>query len=309
MYPYTEQSWLDQWGDGFLTEEGFLERSRWYKNWGYNWLYYRDIFLLARDHGIRLFAVNAPRDVVHAVRQKGFESLTAEEVVHMPKRIDVESAEHRRLFRAFFSEGDTMHAPSMSEEQWEGMFRAQCTWDATMGYNAVEALKTHGDKDTIMVVLIGSGHVAYGLGAERQAALWFDGRMASLIPIPVVNDEGQPVKVRASYASFLWGLPREGDPLYPTLGVSTPEKKEGEYFKVIAVARESVGAAAGFKVGDELVSMDGVPLVDKETINRLVAAKRWADAAEFTVRRGGETLRLVARFRRTAPASAAEPKK
>lgn len=29
-----------------------------------------------------------------------------------------------------------------------------------------------------MVVLIGSGHVASGLGAERQAKLWFDGKTA-----------------------------------------------------------------------------------------------------------------------------------
>ena len=45
-----------------------------------------------------------------------------------------------------------------------------------MGWNALQALRTHGGDKAIMVVLVGSGHVAYGLGAERQARLWFDGR-------------------------------------------------------------------------------------------------------------------------------------
>ena len=39
----------------------------------------------------------------------------------------------------------------MTDDQFNAMFNAQATWDATMGYNAVQALQKHGDKDTIMV--------------------------------------------------------------------------------------------------------------------------------------------------------------
>ena len=113
-----------------------------------------------------------------------------------------------------------------------------------------------------MVVLIGSGHVAYGLGAERQARLWFDGKTASVIPIPIREEEHDPLvsKVQASYANFVWGLPPSTDPLYPSVGISTPEQKTGERYKVIMVGKESPAAAAGFAVGDELVSIDGVAL-------------------------------------------------
>ena len=89
MYPYTEQRFLDQWRDGLLTEEGFVRISRWYDNWGYNWAYYRDIFLLARDHKVPMFAVNTPREVVAAVRKKGLANLSPEEAAHIPKDIDV----------------------------------------------------------------------------------------------------------------------------------------------------------------------------------------------------------------------------
>jgi uncharacterized iron-regulated protein len=285
MYPYTEQAWLDRWSAGELSEQAFLEQSRWYKNWGYHWLYYRDIFLFARDHKIRMFGVNIPRTVVSAVNRKGLAALTTDE-------------EHRRLFKAYFGGEDALHGSGMSTEQWERMFAAQCTWDAAMGMNAVKALQASGDKDAIMVVLIGSGHAAYGLGAERQARLSFEGKTASLIPIPVKDDKGQTPAVRASYANFVWGVAREEHALFPSLGLSTPEQKSGEYFPVILVQKGSVAERAGFKVKDQLVSMDGVPIAEKETFNRLMSEKRWGDSAEFQVKRGDETLTLVATFRR-----------
>ena len=154
-----------------------------------------------------------------------------------------------------------------------------------------------------MVVLVGSGHVAYGLGAERQARLWFDGKTASVIPIPIREEEGEPLvaKVQASYANFVWGLPPSTDPLYPSVGISTPEQKSGERYKVIMVGKDSPAAAAGFLVGDELVSIDGVASTDKETVNRLMAGKRWGDAVDYKVMRKGQEQALTVYLRRQPP--------
>ena len=110
---------LDQWSDGRLTEDAFLDGSHWYKNWGYNWRYYRDIFLFARDHHLRMFAVNAPREVVTAVRKKGFQGLTPEEAAHIPTEIDTKNADHMRLFRP--SSRTRASTPAMTEEQWQAM--------------------------------------------------------------------------------------------------------------------------------------------------------------------------------------------
>lgn len=303
MFPAAAQEWLDRWvSDEGLTEQGFLDGAHWYRSWGYNWGYYRDIFLFARESGIRMVGVNVPREIVQTVRREGFDGLSAEQKALLPERVDVDDAEHQRLFRAFFGAEDSLHG-NMPQPMFDGMFRAQCTWDAAMGWNAVKALEASGDKDAIMVVLVGSGHVAYGLGAERQARLWFDGRMASLIPIPIGEpDEPELVEaVRASYANFVWGLPPVTDPLYPSLGLSTPERKTGEHYKVIMVLPDSVAAAAGFQVGDELVSMDGVPIDEKETSRRLMSTKRWGDTAVYEILRDGKPLTLTAHFRRQRP--------
>ena len=298
MYPYTQQSFLDQWVDGLLTEEGFLRLSRWYENWGYNWSYYRDIFLFARDHKIRMFAVNAPRDVVAAVRKKGFQNLTPEEAAHIPTRIDTSSADHRTLFKSYFDADDPLHS-GMTEEQWDSMIAAQATWDATMAHNAVQALREHGTPETVMVVLAGSGHVAYGVGIARQARTWFPGVIATVIPVNVRDLDGNETKtVQATYADFVWGVPAEAAPLYPALGLSTMPAEGEKALKVILVSEKTPAEKAGFKEGDILLTMDGAPVPDKETLNRLVAGKSWGDESVFTVKRGAETVTLRVAFRR-----------
>ena len=306
MYPYTEQKYLDDWHAGFLSETGFVRLSHWYKNWGYHWNYYRDIFLFARDNGIRMFALNAPREVVSAVGKKGLENLTPTERGQIAPTIDIASEEHFTLFKAFFEDETGMHS-MMSDSQARSMFAAQCTWDATMGFHAVEALKAYGDDNGVMVVLIGSGHVAYGLGIQRQSAQWYDGRMASVIPIQVLDDQGRKIEsVQASYADYLWGLPPEEESLFPELGISTAEVSGESRRRVLAVSTGSPAKTAGFQAGDVMVSVDGIPLPDGETLNQAMAAKRWGDSAVFVVRRQAkdrapEEVTLTVLFRRQPP--------
>jgi len=293
MYPYTEQQYLDQWIDGLLTEKGFVQLSRWYHNWGYNWGYYRDVFSYARDHGVRMAAVNTPRPVVSAVRQKGFEGLSEEEAQHIPPRVDTDNDDHLELFRAYMGPPGGGHG--VSDEALFSMYEAQCTWDATMAYNSVNALEQ--DPDAIMVVLVGSGHVAYGLGIQRQAELWFDGDVRTLITVPVNEDPHHPRdSVQASYADYVWGVAAESDTLFPSLGFST-RQTDGPV-EIIIVPQGSAAAEAGVTVGDNLVSIDGTPVPDRETMNRLVADKRWGDRIVLGLDRAGGAVEASFVFRR-----------
>lgn len=307
MAPYTEQAALDLWASGRLSEKEFLEKSRWYRNWGHNWNYYRDIFLFAGESQIPLVAVNAPRDVLVSVRKKGLEGRTPEEIPHLPARIDTDSPEGLRLFRAEL-EGEGMHG-SMGEEEWKAMFASQCAWDATFARNSVAALeKTGADSRTILVLLAGSGHVLYGLGAERQARLGFSGRTASLLPVAVRDEKDRPVEtVRSSAANFLWGVAPERNPLYPSLGLSVP-MGESTPLSIIHVEKGSPADRAGLAAGDAVLLFDGTPVPDRETLNRLVAGKRWGDAARLSVRRGSETLERTVLFRRDLKSEVLSPK-
>lgn len=303
MFPASAQSGLDGWNEKLFTEEGFVRHARWYEHWGYPFGYYRDLFLFARERGIPVFGVNAPREVVSAVRRKGFSGLSPEESAHLPPvdRIDLGGAEARTLFRSYFDEGDSLHG-AMSDADLDGMRSAQTSWDAAMAANALAALARHGGSEALMVVLAGSGHAAYGLGIELQAkAQGFSGRTASVIPVATADASGRAVtQVRASYADFVWGVVREPHPRFPELGAWTTLVQENgaPALKVVFVQEGSPAARAGLAVGDLILDLDGRPIVDKETWSRTLAAKSWGDRLLLAIRRGEERTTLPVDLRR-----------
>lgn len=295
MFPYTEQRSLDNWRNGLLTEDGFVELARWYEFWGYHWNYYRDIFVYARDKRLPMYGVNTPRNVIAAVRQKGIDQLPETDKQHVPPNIDIDNPDHLTFLEASFDEDSSMHG-RMPDSMMKSMQAAQATWDAAMAYNSVKALKA-ARPDSILVVLVGSGHVAYGVGIAHQARQWFDGKITTLIPVPVLDSDEKPVtNVKASYANFVWGVAFERDAPYPSLGFSTSET--GGVRKIIAVEKDTVAARSGFQAGDQVLSLDGIATPNRETWNRIMAAKNWGDTAVVTVKRAGQEIRIEAQLRR-----------
>jgi len=293
---------LDDWTAGRLSEAEFLERSGWFSHWSYNWNYYREIFVFAREHGVRLFGVNVPAEIVSTVGRKGIDALEAGQKALLPARIDWDNADFKRLFRASFGE-DEFHG-ALSGEMLDRMAQAQATWDAAFGWNAARAAKADSDPKAIVVVLAGLGHVLYGMGAERQARLWFDGKTASLAPVAISDHEKgwcDIQAVQASLADFVWGVPEEDAPRYPTSGFSTRWAQSEALPQVIQVDKKSSVARAGLKTGDRLVEVDGKPTGDREDVLRAFSEKRWGDAVRLTVRRGEEALTLNVLLRRERP--------
>lgn len=296
MFPYTQQPSLDRWNKGEFSEAEFVEQAEWYKYWGYHWNYYRDIFTYARDNGIRMYGVNTPRDVVTAVRKKGFKDLTPEEAANFPHPVSPATDEQRRMYKSFFDPDDALH---MTDEAVDGMLRAQTVWDATMGWNAVQALLDHGGDNAVMVVLIGSGHVTYGLGAERQTSPYYDGGIASVIPVEIRDDEGKEIdKVQASYANFIWGLPKQESEAYPSFGVSLMGAIGDQPTKIIQVSEDSVAERAGIVVGDVLKSINGQEVDSGTTLKIIVADWRWGDVVSVGIEHEGESRELKVPIRR-----------
>jgi uncharacterized iron-regulated protein len=298
MFPWTLTTPLDQWSAGTLDEAKFIDDAGWYENWSHHWGYYRDIFLLARDRHVPIRGINAPRDVVKTVRAKGFDALDAETRKHLPPNVDTTNAEHRELFRAYFDDEDKLHS-QLTPEQLEGLYRAQVTWDASMGWSAGQLSLAQSSPKGIVVVLIGAGHVAYGLGAERQLKSGFSGRIASLIPVAVTDDKHAPVAAaQASYANYFWGVKRAEGPDLPVLGVSLMGKLGSEPMKIIQVSKDSVGARAGIAVGDILRKLDDVSVDSGAKLQHKVGSYEWGDTAQLTLERGGKPVTVEVAFRR-----------
>ena len=243
-----------------------------------------------------MVGLNAPREVVRDVRAKGFDALAPEVRRRMPPQIDTANAEHRQLVRSYFDADDPLHA-KMTPEQQEGVYLAQLTWDASMGWQAGQALSVPADPREIVVVLIGGGHVAYGLGAERQLRSGFKGRTASLIPV-TVRSGTKSAMVSASYADFLWGVPQTAQPTLPVLGVSLMGRIGKEPTKVIQIDAGSTADRAGVRVGDVLRELDGAKIDGTASLQRKVGDYRWGDSATLRLEREGQMVTLPLDFRR-----------
>jgi membrane-associated protease RseP (regulator of RpoE activity) len=173
------------------------------------------------------------------------------------------------------------------------MFQAQCAWDATMAWNAVRVLQAEPDPTAVMVVLLGSGHVAFGLGAPRQASAYGSLPMATVIAVPLADEDGQPAKVRASYADYVWVVAAESKVSpYPSAGLALADRTGIPHPVVTDVDEHSPAALAGVLDDDRIVSLDGAAVADKEAYLRLVAGKSWGDHAVLVVERAGRPMTL-----------------
>lgn len=300
MFPAGTRLDFGPWRRGEESEEAFVERIGWFEHWGYNWGYYREIFLFAKEHDLPVVGVNAPRAAVTAVRSKGFSGLSVEERTGLPERIDTTSEDHRTLLRAFFGADDPTH--SVSDELFGRMVESQTTWDGTMAHHALAYLAA-APPETILVVLVGSGHVIYDVGIARQARGYgFVSPIASLVPVPMRDDGHQPVtQVRASYADFLWGVTAETETEFPEIGLSTTEQKRPDGTtrrKILFLDPESRAAKAGLAAGDVLWTVDGIDVPDRPALNRVLSRKHWGDRVTVEVERGEERKRFEILLRR-----------
>ena len=164
MLPFTVQSHLDAWTEGRLGEKEFLQLIDWKTNWGTDFGLYRPIFAYARRNKIPLRALNAPRDAVKEVARKGLSGLS-EETRRMLPPVTVSSEEHRRLLALFIGRHKTLRA-----DMQDAAYEAQDVWDSTMAHGVVQYLNSKEGAGKTMVVLAGTGHLAYGFGIPERVA-------------------------------------------------------------------------------------------------------------------------------------------
>ncbi|MCG6963835.1 MAG: ChaN family lipoprotein, partial [Acidobacteria bacterium] len=151
---------LARWTSGELSGDPFLLASGWYDRGGYNWVYYAPVMDEARRRGLRVVGLNVPREIPRAVSRGGLEALSPEQRAEVGDIQTAGSPQHRYLISRFF--GDSVAL--MPGAWFDRMYAAQCLWDVVMARSILAKLPTDG----AMVVVVGSGHVAYGLGIARR---------------------------------------------------------------------------------------------------------------------------------------------
>ena len=85
MFDRSQQSVLDRWSQGQLTEEEFLKEVNWEATWGMDYQLYKGILDDIKDHHFKVLGLNIERDLVRKVAQNGIEGLSPEDKEKLPE--------------------------------------------------------------------------------------------------------------------------------------------------------------------------------------------------------------------------------
>lgn len=198
MLSWDKQEPLDRFNRGDLTEVALRDAVDWKKAWGFDFDLYAPIFQAGRSVGARFVALNAPRELVRAMRKGGVDALSVDDRARLPE-LDLGDELHRAWFEKIFSSAGHPMKPA----EIDAFYRAQVLWDESMADRAAQAL-SEGARQ--VVVIAGAGHVANGRGIPQRVERRINGRVLAVVPLTVDADsavDGIVDAVRAGEADIL----------------------------------------------------------------------------------------------------------
>jgi uncharacterized iron-regulated protein len=263
------QAKLDDYTAGRLGERDMLRATGYFERWGYDYRLYAPIVRFARDHGLPIVALNVPAELVKKVRERGLDGLAAEDRPALPSPIDRSDPDYAARIREVYQQH-----PHHEGSRFERFLDVQLLWDEGMAQRAADYLREHPGYR--MVVLTGSGHVAFGGGVPK--------RLNRRLPVDsaiVLNGWQGPLG--PGLADYL--LVPDEQTLAPAGRIGVTLEHDGKAMKVVSCAAGGACAAAGLKKGDEMVAIDGVPVADMNDVRVLMWDRRPGETLKVTMRR------------------------
>ncbi len=262
MFQRPFQKALDDYLNGRIDEKTFLKNSEYFKRWNFDYNLYRPILQFARAEKIPVVALNLQREITEKVAKTGLDSLSEEEKGQIPSQMDFSDRAYRERLERIFREH-----PASEVKNFDFFLQAQVLWDETMAESIDRFLK--GNPDSHMVVLAGSGHLAYGSGIPRRAA-----RRDGLDYAIILND-AEWEKDIAHFVVNPGTVPFEGT---PRLMVSLEEEK-GQVV-IQGFSHGSVSEKAGMRKGDIILSLDGTAVKSVEDVRIELLFKKKGDTVK-----------------------------
>ena len=204
FFNYTNQSTLNEFSAGQITEDDFLKSVNW-QGFGFEFYRYQVLFPQFSKNEM-IVGLNISRTITSQIAKSGLESLTPDQRQFMPPDFSVGRASYRERFFAAMG----MHPTP----QLENYFVAQSTWDDTMAWQAVEFVKNHPDH--IFVIIVGEFHVQFGGGLpdRLRARLLHEKLNPNITSFSQIYTDGmtaediwnemQPSEIEGPRADFVW---------------------------------------------------------------------------------------------------------
>lgn len=160
-----DQPAIDRYNRGEIDLEALAKEINWAKKWK-NYTDYVPLVKFAREHGIPVRGLNAPAETIRAVsRGGGVAKLPADQRALIATDINLDDPVYEKQLNLQLA----VHM-AMDPAKLRSVFEAQVSRDETMAQNihAARRVDTAPDKPRTAFVIVGSGHVRYGLGTPDR---------------------------------------------------------------------------------------------------------------------------------------------
>ncbi len=240
------QGVLDGYVEGELDVQELLRGTEYYHRWKFDFRHYAPILAYAREHGLPVVALNLPVELTEKVGRLGIDGLSEPERGQLPAAIDHSDTAYAERLRTIYD-----RHPDTQGRGFEGFLEVQLLWDEGMAERAAEYLESHPDHT--MVLLAGSGHLAYGSGIPQRLQRRLGGDMAVIL-----NDRHGPLE--PGLADYLL-LPQQ-QTLPPAGRFGALLDPQEDRLLIEHCLNESPCEQVGLRPGDRILSLDGEPIND-----------------------------------------------
>jgi aminopeptidase N len=272
MFQRPFQKVLDDYIEGRIDEKALLKGTEYFKRWGIDYSLYRPILIYARQERIPIIALNIRKEIAEKVFRGGLDSLTEEERKSLPSQMDFSDEAYKERLRKTFLEHRDVE--NFKTDRFDFFYEAQILWDETMAESVDLFLKTHPNVQ--MVVLAGSGHLAYGSGIPKRAA----------------RRNGYDYSITLNDADLEEGV---GDfVLFPgTLpGGTSPKlmiflKEEAGKVEIAGFPEDSPSEKAGLKIGDMILAIDHQSIHSIEDVHIELLSQKKGEPVKLKILRKG----------------------
>jgi uncharacterized iron-regulated protein len=260
---------VDDYIDGRITEDEFLRATDYYRTWGYDYRLYAPIFRFAREQRIPVRALNIAGSLPSAVARVGIKGLSEQQRASLPPEIQPADEAYRARLRAAFEEHRTARPAD-----FDHFVEAQLVWDESMAANAAGYLNTNGARR--MVILAGSGHVAFGSGIPSRL------ERRTHTSYAIVLNSGETLEPQI--ADYILLSNKQELPPAGILAASLEE--DGGQCRIRSLDPTGAAEKAGLKRGDALVEVDGQPVKAIGDVRLALWDKKPGQRIVVRVRRG-----------------------
>ncbi|MCX7770245.1 MAG: ChaN family lipoprotein [Proteobacteria bacterium] len=180
MFRAEAQPELDRWVKQQMSEDEFKKVFK--DNWRTGWELYSEILFFARDNKIPIIGLNVPSEITRKVAQRGFASLTREELKRLPEGVTCEISE---TYMNFIKKTHQFHGGA---REFVHFCEAQMLWDKAMALNTINYMKKNNIKKVVLIT--GKGH-AWKHAIPEQIKSLSNYKVSVLIP-NLSDDKDQP---------------------------------------------------------------------------------------------------------------------